>query len=122
MPDEIKYYAGFHAVATEYCCGLIEAGSLSLQPTRRGHVYQERWDRLAETPVEAWKKALTSMRQNREGYPLQMTLVVSNKDTEPLRQLINEQTDAFHVHTWTNPNSGNTLELYVLTNNSKVDE
>lgn len=120
MSDEIRYHAAFEIKATEFCCGLYEAGGFYLKPMWKRYPSQEMWDRSEKTPEAAWKKALSRMRDEAEGCPLQMTLIADRECTSMLRQLLNEQEDAFIVHTWTNPNSSNVLELYVLTNDSKV--
>ena len=109
-----------------FCCGLKEVGGLGfikVEPTItnnwKGQVQPNPYyNRAAKTPHEAWETMLKEARDDYLGYPLMFNLVVGNGNTADLRTLLNEQEDCYHVHTWKNPNSGNVLEMYVLTNGS----
>jgi len=124
--EEHVYVADYEVASTSFCCGASEAGNLGLETTRRyvqdgnGEVIDCSIDSdYYETPRKAWENALHEMREESPNRPLMINLVVKNAGTEELRSLLNEQDDAYIVHTWKNPDSGNVLEMYVLTNGSK---
>lgn len=104
--------------ALPYCCGVYEAGRFDEDYDDDDFVYG------FKTIREAWEEKLKRLRADCLYSPIVLNFVKYKNEKRfenwEFRKLINEQPDALIVHKFTNPNSGNIVEMYVLTNGSKV--
>jgi hypothetical protein len=130
------YYPAYEVDNNMNCCGLYEMGRLSCEFQKQWNKDHYNWPRnidlwferkVYSTREEAWSVALQRVRnQVSDGddgedgnYPILITLVVGDHQTEPLRELIKVQKDCKFLYSWRNPNTDNNLEMYLLTNGSE---
>jgi hypothetical protein len=121
---EQGYVATFYRDQFTYCCGGREIGGLEVYTKQR---YQpDTWTKgtfierkVYSTPYEAWKAKLPEMRTI-TAYPLMLNVVES--DTPELAKLLREQADVIEVFKWNNPNTGNIITMFILTNGADETE
>lgn len=132
---EQVFYASIERERLQYCCGVQETGEYESFSDNR--YLNDGWlddnpiiDRLERdkgeaflTLREAWEDALKSVREDSGDRPIVFTFVKFKGEkqfsNEELYDLVAEQPDHLFVHGFTNPGSGNYVEMWVLTNGSK---
>lgn len=108
--NEMKYNWDWGMDSTAFCCGLKEVGNID--------AYQYEW---ASCPKKTASEILLDMRENARtaghSFPIMINMV--SYTPKAFRDLVKKQKDAKLVHKWKNPNSGNIIECWILTNGSK---
>lgn len=130
--QEQVFYVSIERERLQYCCGVAETGEY--ESFSEDRYYNNGWgediDRLERdkgeafsTLREAWEDALKSVREDSGTRPIVFTFVKYKEDKQfsnkELYDLVAEQEDHLFVHGFTNPGSGNYVEMWVLTNGSK---
>jgi hypothetical protein len=113
---EVGFRATYARDQFTYCCGGREAGGFDCYLKNRwvvGYGGYPHENRVYPTKYDAWKAELDNMRPS-SGYPLMCN--VREDMTPELAQLLREQDDCTEIMKWCNPNTGNIVTMFILTN------
>jgi hypothetical protein len=124
-----RYRANYQIAACTYCCGAKEIGGLLIETVKQKYydswAHKEKlnptWTHSFNDKDKVWPDALKTIRKACPEMPVMFNIVVDEPDTESLRKLLSKEEDGQLIHTWKNPNTGNLLEMYILTNDSRLD-
>ena len=133
--EEMGFRASYSSGDFSYCCGGVEFGNFCCSEQRLWQQnYYSGWTKQTVYPTrkEAWEVAFSTMRDkaSHEGdgdddddgdgfFPMMFNLIEGNTETQDLEDLIKSQHDYRHILRWLNPNTGNWLNMYILTNGAK---